>query len=130
MLRCDNTAFCRAWRAKLGKSPILAAMDETEELARRFLALWGEYLAALAAEPASLDMLRRWLTVGEAAARPAAGAQAVAGTSGERDLAVAELARRVGELERRVAALEPGKPGRRPAARPRSGTRSAVPGKP
>src|SRR5437764_649106 len=39
MLRCDNTAFRRLWRAKLRKPRILAAMSDAKDLARRFFAL-------------------------------------------------------------------------------------------
>src|SRR5947199_4795083 len=98
MLRRNNTAFRRLWRAKLWKPPILAAMDDSEDLARRFFALWGEYQTALAGDPQTLDLWRRWLTQGAATpagepatTRPAPRAAAPAGPSGEHDAAVAEL---------------------------------------
>jgi hypothetical protein len=110
-------------------------MSEEDDLARRFFGLWAEYLAALVADPKMTEALRRWLAVaagslhdaspGDARAgfppRPPADAAAAAGPSGERDLAVAELARRVDELQERVAGLEraaerPGERKRRPAA--------------
>jgi hypothetical protein len=99
--------------------------SEADDLARRFFALWAEYLAALAADPKMTEALRRWLALAAGALQnpppgdalpgsppgsPAVSA-AAAGAFGERDAAVAELARRVDELGRRVAALErPGKP--------------------
>src|SRR5437764_5805053 len=100
MLRCDNTVFRRLWRAKLRKSRILAAMSNAEDLARRFFALWGEYLTAVAGDATTLDLMRRCLAAGaipqqtgEAGATgPASRAAAAAGASGGRDPAVAELA--------------------------------------
>src|SRR5947209_1089406 len=131
MLLCNNTAF-RAARlikqAPSGKAglpprsarPILAMMSEADELARRFLALWSDYLTALLSDPKAAEPLRRWLALaaaglpglaaGEAnpagTVRPPSDAPAAAGASGERGAAVAELARRVDELAERVAALE------------------------
>jgi hypothetical protein len=112
-------------------------MNDADELARRYLALWADYLTALVADPQAADMLQRWIAftgqfagqlpgaAGERAGFPfpawppapaAAGsppsAAAAAGASGERGDAVGELARRIGELERRLAALE-----RKPEAR-------------
>src|SRR5205809_6927815 len=131
MLLCNNTAFCAARLIKEAQSgeagmpprpvrPILAAMSEADELARRFLALWSDYLTALLSDPKTAERLRRWLALaaaampglsaGEAnpagAARSPSDAPAAAGASGERDAVVAELARRVDELAERVAALE------------------------
>src|SRR5207248_650323 len=107
-------------------------MSEAEDLARRFLALWADYLNALMADPNAAEPMRRWLammtsspgfTAGDPA-RPPAGATAAAGASGEREPAVAELARRVDELGERVAVLERRrKPGTRKTARPRRGDR-------
>ena len=114
--------------------PIIAAMTDAEALARRYFALWAEYLTALVADPQAAEMLQRWIaftsqfakTSGEhpggpfpawppipAAAGPQATATTAAGPSGERDDAVGELARRVGELEHRLAALERRLTGRR-----------------
>jgi len=115
-----------------GSGPGSAADD----LARRFFALWAEYLAALVADPKMTEQLGRWLAVAAGALQnPAPGnappasapdAAAAAGASGERDGAVAELARRVDELARRVAALErPGERGTRPAGGARRGNRAA-----
>ena len=36
-------------------------MSETEDVARRFVALWGDYLTALAADPKTAEPIRRWL---------------------------------------------------------------------
>src|SRR5205823_4567438 len=114
-------------------------MSEADDLARRFIALWSDYLTALAADPKMAEPLHRWLGLvaaampswpaGEAGpsgpsrapARSPADAAASAGASGERGAAVAELARRLDELEARIAAL--GRR-RRPAAgdRPRGRT--------
>jgi hypothetical protein len=95
-------------------------MSEADDVARRFIALWGDYLSALAADPKLAEPLHRWLGLGAAAmpgspareagpagsSRSPADAAPPAGASGERDAAVAELARRLDELENRVAALE------------------------
>jgi hypothetical protein len=121
-------------------------MDDAEELARRYFALWAEYLAALVADPQAAEMLQRWVAVasqftkaaGEPAGssfpawppipadsrspsdRPKVSPASATGASGERGDAVGELTCRVGELERRLAALE-----RRPRTRrPRQGNRA------
>src|SRR5258707_9088870 len=104
--------------------PILAMMSEADDVARRFIALWGDYLTALAADPKMAEPLHRWLGLVAAAmpgspahdagpsgssrrpGRSPADAAAPAGSSGERDGVVAEFARRLDELEARVAALE------------------------
>src|SRR5437870_3548008 len=98
---------------------MVVPMSEADDLARRFFAVWADYLTALSADPKTIEPLQHWLTLaadalrhpaGEADAgarsRSAAGAAAAAGASGERDAALAELARRVDELGERVAALE------------------------
>jgi hypothetical protein len=118
-------------------------MSDADELARRYFALWADYLTALVADPQTAELLQRWLAFtgqfGQAAGersgnpfaplgwpptpdaarsasdRPPADAATAAGASRQRDDAVGELARRVAELERRIAALEP----RSKAARPR-----------
>jgi hypothetical protein len=111
-------------------------MSEADDVARRFIALWGDYLTALAADPKMAEPLHRWLGLVAAAmpgspareagpagsARSPADAAAAAGASGERDAAVAELARRLDELEIRLAALERR---RRPVSSTRSGGRTA-----
>src|SRR5689334_10576907 len=107
-------------------------MSEAEDIARRFIALWSDYLTSLAADPKMAEPLQRWLGLAAAAmpgspdarpsdarpsdarpsgptrppARSPSDAAASAGASGERDTAVAELARRLDELETRIAALE------------------------
>jgi len=154
MLLCNNTAIqpiClinrdalrRAVLPRPARGPILSAMSEDDDLARRFFALWTEYLTALVSDPKTAEPLRRWVDLGlalatgslhnampgdaRAGAPPGstpsgsappgspADAAAAAGPSGERDAAVAELARRVDELQKRVAALE--RPGERPGER-------------
>jgi hypothetical protein len=123
-----------------------------DDLARRFFALWAEYLAALVTDPKMTEQLGRWLAFAAGALQnPAPGnaspgsaggsapgstidAATAAGASGERDGAVAELARRVDELARRVAAIErpgehggehPGERGTRPAGGARRGNRAS-----
>src|SRR5947208_16710320 len=136
MLLRNNTAICRLWLIKPASAPrcapILAAMSEAEDLARRFLALWADYLTALMADPHAAEPMRRWLAMMTSGpgfkasdpARPPAGAAPAAGASGERDAAVAELARRIDQLGERVAVLEPGRQrGGRKAVRPRRGDR-------
>src|SRR5258706_13003910 len=105
-------------------------MSEADDVARRFIALWGDYLSALAADPKMAEPLHRWLGLVAAAmpgsptreagpagsARSPADAPAPARASCERDAAVAELARRPDELENRLAA-PPRRP--RPRSRPR-----------
>jgi len=135
VLQCNNTpilAHClikhdslpEAVLPRPGIRLILAPMSEEDDLARRFFALWAEYLAALVADPNMTESLRQWLAVtagslpnaapGDAGAGPAPDAATAAGASGERDAAVAELARRVDELHERITALERArKPGRR-----------------
>jgi hypothetical protein len=115
-------------------------MTDADELARRYLALWTEYLTAFLADPRALETMKRWIAFTGQFAYPAPGE---AGTPGEGDStplpplppifgpfgplptlpaaaggadAVAVLTRRVDEIERRLAALESNR-ARRPAAR-------------
>jgi hypothetical protein len=142
MLPCNNTAFPPDRRIKRTcrvRRPLFRSMSEDEDLARRFFALWEEYLTALAGDPGALEPLRRWLALvagmvpGNATAGPAGDAAAAAGASGGGEPVVAELARRVDELAERVAALEravapaAGKPRRRAAGRPRRNDRATRP---
>jgi hypothetical protein len=152
MLLCNNTAFYRDFRhqsrgprQKTGRlsatRPIIAAMTDADELARRYLSLWTEYLTALLGDPRALEMLKRWLTVTGQFSYPAAGPSPTAGapfpgwppffapfappvppasgdgrpTQADAD-ALAALAERVEQLESRLAALE-GKPKFRRSAR-------------
>jgi hypothetical protein len=114
-------------------------MDESEDLARRFLGLWGDYLTALAAEPKTAELVQSWLAFGTAPLRTEAGgedgngtgteapagarrgAASAAAASRQRADVVDELARRIDELEKRIAALEAA---RRPAGRTRARNRS------
>jgi hypothetical protein len=107
-------------------------MSEADDLARRFVALWADYLNALLADPNMAEPLRHWLALATAApgaatgdaTRPPAGTAAAAGASDERDAVLAELARRVDELGERVATLERWrKRSGRAVARPRRGDR-------
>src|ERR1700685_841030 len=106
MLLCNNTAVT-------GGCVIISRMSDADELARRYFALWADYLTALVADPQAAELLQRWIAFtgqfakaagdhgGEAAWPPVAPAgspphaAAAAGASGERDAAVGELARRV-----------------------------------
>src|SRR5437764_8102067 len=113
---------------------MFAPMSDTDDVARGFVALWGDYWTALASDPKTAEPVRRWLGLIAAAipdpparepgttgrSRSPSRAAAAAGASAERDPAVAKLARRLVELEGRVAALEG--PRRNPAAsaRPRT----------
>jgi hypothetical protein len=125
-------------------SPMSKTTNEEDDLARRFFGLWAEYLAALAADPKLIEPVGRWLALAAGALhnpapgdaspwappgpqpRSQADAAAAAGASGERDAAVAELARRVDELSQRVAALEhPGDRGTRPAGGTRRRNRAS-----
>src|SRR5260370_20259122 len=77
MLLCKNTAFRAARLIKRpvvdaglplrSARPILATMSEADELARRFLALWSDYLTALLSDPKTAEPLRRWLALATAA---------------------------------------------------------------
>jgi hypothetical protein len=120
---------------------------DLETLARRYLDLWQDHLSGLAGDPGVAEVMARTLELMNAgsaafatlAAQAAAGARDTAETptgdgAGGRartkaaapaprapDPALAELARRVAVLERRLADLEAGDRGRRPGAdkRPR-----------
>jgi hypothetical protein len=104
------------------------------ELAKRYVALWQDYLSATAADADLADAMARFITSfgafagyrpappeapiddgapeHDAPRKDAAGREAppgpspAAAASGERDDAVADLARRLAALERRIAALE------------------------
>ena len=114
-------------------------MSDAADLARRFLMLWEDYLAALLANPSEAELLQRWLRAAAPSAAfpgprdsaagaqarqsgPAVGAPPASGASDERDDAVAQLARRIAALEERVAAVERG--GRAVAASARRNRRN------
>src|SRR5882724_9411732 len=114
-------------------------MTAAEDLARRYLALWQDYVTALLADLTTPEAVQHLIAScsersrdpgpGDRRARgqlpvaePAAGTAATPGPPRERDDAVADLARRLALIEERVAALERGG---RTAARARSGDRSA-----
>jgi hypothetical protein len=94
-------------------------MTDPQELARRYLALWEEYLAALLSDPSATQLWsslagdrRPSDTESEPGSQPGSppGSAAAAGASDKRSRAVAELARRVAVLENRIAALERDRP--------------------
>ena len=108
------------------------------ELSRRFVDLWQEQLTALSRDPETSDAAARWwrywLNMGVAPDRAASGQapdgdnetsdqpataeptakparpSASASVSGDRDADMDKLARRVRELEERLAALESANP--------------------
>ena len=109
-------------------------MNDADELARRYLALWTEYLTVFLADPRALEMMKRWIAFTGRFAYPETGKASAAGEGGNASVpplppifgpfgplpmagpnAVAtregiglldELARRVEALEQRLAALE------------------------
>ena len=119
-------------------------MTDADELARRYLSLWAEYLTALLGDPRALEMLKRWLTLTGQFSYPAgksspaaAGAPfpawppffapfgppippATDGGPAQAD-AVAALTERVDQLERRLTALEREPKPRGPSRRTRGG---------
>ena len=71
MLLCNNTAIPLVFvinrspiPAKAGRRsrelPIIAAMNDADELARRYFALWADYLTALVSDPQAAELLQRW----------------------------------------------------------------------
>jgi hypothetical protein len=105
-------------------------MSEPDELAQRYLALWTEYLAALLANPQAIETLKRWMAFTSQFSYPEADKAEAGGapfptwppffgpfgpppvppsandvSAVQRD-GMAELVRRVDELEHRLAALE------------------------
>src|SRR5579862_7935425 len=116
MLLCNNTGnrgIClikgeRAHRrlTTARTLPILPAMSDSDELARRFFNLWAEYLSALLADPGAAEPSRQWLALAGAAlpgiadggirsgpTGPPAAAATAAGAPGECGAAMAQLAR-------------------------------------
>ena len=109
-------------------------MTDADELARRYLALWTEYLTAFLADPRALETMKRWIAFTGQFAYPGSGkpgaakdaesaalpplppifgpfgplpmANPIAAAPG--NAAVNELARRIDALEQRLAALERG----------------------
>ena len=122
------------------------AMNDADELARRYLALWTEYLTAFLADPRALETMKRWIAFtgqftypgsGKAGATGEGGdaplpplppifgpfgplpmASPIAVAIGEGSAAIEELAHRVEALEQRFAAWE-----RRTTSRPARRTR-------
>jgi hypothetical protein len=107
----------------------MAEPPDMEDLARRFLDLWGQHLTAITTDPAAntmmgpevwMAMTQRWMQGGDdadgtssqapdspsGAPGRAMGATPAASASGGGGDAVRDLERRLGELEERLAALE------------------------
>jgi hypothetical protein len=133
MLLCNNTAI-------LAACIIVSNMSEADDVAQRYLALWMQYLTALLADPRVIETLKRWQAITEQFSHPVSGATNApdapfpgwppffapfglpvappsANGTGDGDR-LAELSRRVDDLEHRLASLE------RPA-KPRSTRRGA-----
>jgi hypothetical protein len=113
-------------------------MTDPEDLVRRFLILWAEYLAALFADTAPTGPPGESAKAAAAAPAPAedgagtpsgepgppAGTAPAAGAPDERHDAVVELARRIADLEERVRGLERGAGAAAPSRRRNRGTRA------
>jgi hypothetical protein len=115
-------------------------MTDADELAERYLTLWTQYLTALMADPRAMETLKRWAAFAGQFSYPAPGAPhgggapfpawppffgpfgapapPAASETAQHSEDVAALARRIDDLERRLAALE-----RRP--KPRRSRRAA-----
>ena len=106
-------------------------MNDADELARRYLALWTEYLTAFLADPRALETMKRWIAftgqfaypetgkhgaTGEGSDTPVPPLPPIFGPFGPLPMAnpiaaggadtLAALTRRIDEIERRLAALE------------------------
>ena len=98
-------------------------MTDAEDLPRRYLHLWQEYLTALMTELREPELLELWIAVCSAFAGnlpprdpaaveqagppgPSPGAAPAAGASRERDDVMADLASRLARIEDRLANLE------------------------
>ena len=120
-------------------------MSEADDMARRYLTLWTQYLTTLLADPRTLEMVKRWhalasqfsyrgseapsadqpapawppflVPFGLPAARPGSPAPNAEGTA-----EIAVLMRRIDELESRIAVLER----QRTPRRSRRGVRAAT----
>src|SRR5580698_10354926 len=60
----------------------MAAMNDADELARRYLALWTEYLTAFLADPRALETMKRWIAFAGQFAYPAPGKTGAEGEGG------------------------------------------------
>ena len=88
----------------------MSEQDDLARLARDFVDLWQEHVAAAAADPGLMAWTQAWMVPLQAAAgshdgatqRPAAPGSAHGDLLGRMD----ELARRLGACEERLAALE------------------------
>src|SRR5712691_822606 len=90
LLQCNNTPICSGCVIKHDKRPaaalprpatptIVPPMSEEDDLARRFVALWAEYLAALVVDPKVTEQLRRWLAIAAGSLNEVASGDASAG---------------------------------------------------
>lgn len=90
-----------------------------EELARRYLDLWQENVSAAAADPDIAAALARFFgQFNLSAAAPAASREASEGGKAEVAKALADIEWRLGEVEKRLEALERLK--RKKASKPRT----------
>jgi hypothetical protein len=102
-------------------------MDDVEDLARRYLALWAENFKTLLADPRAMEMVKRWISFTGQFSYPASGTTREEGAPppawppffapfgppqpptpdapGGQSGGLVELERRVAELERQVAEL-------------------------
>jgi hypothetical protein len=119
-------------------------MSDAEDLTQRYLTLWTQYLAALLADPRAMEAVKRWIAFADQFSYPPRGAGeaggapspvwppffgpfglpgAFPGSEAAGDAAtIAVLARRVEELERRLAAVEQQAKPRNTRRRPHGGT--------
>lgn len=98
-------------------------MTDAEDLARRYLDLWRDYITALTADLTEPELLERWTAACSALAgnreprdagaiaparrpRPPADASSTADTARQRGDIVADLARRLAQVEDRLSVLE------------------------
>ena len=133
--------------SRLAYSPAMSGdAPDLEALAKRFLDLWQEQVAAAVADPALADWLARFLATpgqigptsgptsgmmpdaaafADVFAAMAGRSPAAAAPCGAGDDRVDQLARRLGECEKRLAALERGAGGAGGPPRKRPGKRGA-----
>lgn len=112
-------------------------MNDADELARRYLTLWTQYLTSLLADPRAMEMLKRWMAFTGQFSYPASDTARAStapfpawppffgpfgppvppvGPDGPKEDKMAALEQRIDALERRLTALE-GRPKSRPSRR-------------
>ncbi|MGH7091551.1 MAG: hypothetical protein ACREFQ_21890 [Stellaceae bacterium] len=93
----------------------MADPPDYAELAKRYVDLWQDHLMAIAGDPALAESMARLFLggaapamgeTGDGAFASAARAAAAAAASPQRERGLAELARRLADLEARIGALE------------------------